>query len=289
MAARFWQGVLLLEVASSVLLGMAVRAAFSLPARALLVLVPVIFALFPWVLAACTLPLANVRASALLRSLFSMEPAHFNAAALVMSAEKWGHPSTSDRRRPVLLIHGLLCNRALWHRLSRRLSEAGWGPVHAVNLEPLRADLDGYAKTIEHELAALQERCGGERVTIITHSMGGLVARAALRTVGSAVIRRIVTVACPHHGTLFGRHLSLKPLPQMRPASAWLQAINAAEELEPSVPLTSIYSLDDVLVVPPGSAALAGARCEVLRGLGHFGLLRAPGAIDRILGALAGE
>jgi predicted alpha/beta hydrolase family esterase len=295
-AARFWQVVLLLEVAFSAFLALAVCRAFSLPARAMLGLVPLIFVLLPWVLMLFVLVLrgpSDARGSARLRHVLSMEPGHFGAAVLAMSAERWAHrvarPPPNEGRRPVLLIHGLLCNRALWGPLRRRLGRAGWGPVCAVNLEPLMADLDRHAERIQHELVALQDRCEGERVTIITHSMGGLVARAALRAAGSAAIRRIITVACPHHGTLFGPHLNVAPLRQMRPTSPWLQALNAAQEEHSRVPVTSIYSLDDILIVPAPSAALTGARCRELRRLGHFGLLRAHGSLDRILDALAVE
>ncbi|HTW37524.1 MAG TPA: alpha/beta fold hydrolase [Steroidobacteraceae bacterium] len=298
MAARFWLGVLGAELVLSVLLDLLLCEAFSLPAGASLALLPVILVLSPWILAGIALALwypygepANGRGAAALRGLCSMEPAHLTRAALSMSldlpGERTSRTSQSRTARgPVLLIHGLLCNGALWRPLRKRLNRSGWGPVRAVNLEPLMADLESHAKSIERELLALKRGGNGEPVTIITHSMGGLIARAALRAAGPEVVRRIVTVACPHHGTLFARHLKLAPLGQMRPGSLWLQALNAQQEQRLPVPVTSIFGLDDALIVPAQSARLGGARCEAVRGLGHFGLLRAHGALDRILDAV---
>jgi len=301
MAALFWQGVLGTGIVLSVLLDLVARKVFGLPAGASLALLPVILVLSPWMLAGFALGVwrphaqgASVRGLATLRSLLSMEPALWAVAALSMSAEwsgrrTWGASQSPAVRRPVLLIHGLLCNRALWRPLCKRLNRSGWGPVRAVNLEPLMADIDSHAKCIEHELLALQAHCGGERVTIIAHSMGGLVARAALRAAGPGAVRRIVTVACPHHGTLFAPHLKATPLRQMRATSGWLRALNDAQERRLPVPVTSIYSVDDPLIVPARSAALASARCQELRGLGHFGLVRARASVERILEALAVE
>lgn len=298
MAARFWLGVLGAQIVLAVSIDLLLCDAFSLPAGASLALLPVIVVLCPWILAGIALAVwypygepANAPGAAALRGLCSMEPAHLTRAALSMSldllGERTSRTSQSDTaRRPVLLIHGLLCNRALWHPLRRRLNRSGLGPVRAVNLEPLLADLESHAKSIAQELLELQRGCEGERVTIITHSMGGLIARAAVRAAGPAAVRRIVTVACPHHGTLFGPRLRIAPLRQMRPGSPWLQALNAHQEQHLPVPVTSIFGLDDALIVPAESARLGGARCEAVRGSGHFGLLRAHGAVDRILDAV---
>lgn len=297
MAACFWQGVLGVEILLAVVMDLLARSAFALSGAAALALLPVLLALSPWILAGIALAIwrpSNAQRAGSLRRLCSLEPAHITLSALSMSAQ-WpcnAPPGTSEScgaGRPVLLIHGLLCNRALWRTLCKRLGRAGWGPVRAVSLEPLMADLDSHAQRIELELRALQGQCGGERVTIITHSMGGLIARAALRGAGSNVIRRIVTIACPHHGTWFAPRVKLRPVRQMRPGSDWLQALNAAQEGRFAVPVTSIYSVDDALIAPARSAALAGASCQELSGLGHFGLLRAGGSIERILRALAAD
>ena len=188
--------------------------------------------------------------------------------------------------RPVLLIHGIACNRAIWRPWLRRLQATGFQPIRAVDLEPLFGDIDAYADRVADELRSMQTRCGGARVTVIAHSMGGLVARAALSRVGPDVIRQIVTLGSPHHGTVIARLFPWRLARQMRPGSAWLRALRARQAPPFAVPFTSIYSLQDNLIVPARSAALAGARLYELQGLGHMGMVGSPRSIDCAVAAL---
>jgi pimeloyl-ACP methyl ester carboxylesterase len=186
------------------------------------------------------------------------------------------------------MIHGILCNRGVWRHWFEPLRAAGFAPVRAIDLEPVFADIEHCAAAVAAELRALQRQCGGERVSIIAHSMGGLVARAALRVVGPGVIRRIVTIASPHHGTLWARLLPCPPMRQMRADSSWLATLNASQESHCVVPLTCIFSEQDEFILPPGSAAMAQASLHALRGAGHFGVLASRRCLDLSLSALKG-
>jgi pimeloyl-ACP methyl ester carboxylesterase len=187
---------------------------------------------------------------------------------------------------PVLLIHGIVCNRAIWRGWIEPLRAAGFSCVRAVDLEPIFADLDRYAADVVSELREMQRRSGGARVAIIAHSMGGLVARAALRITGPGVISSIVTIGSPHHGTAWARLAPFQPTRQMRPGSSWLHALNASQEGSWQVPLTSIYSMQDEFIVPPRSAMTAGAQNHELRGFGHLGIIASPECMTLTLAAL---
>ena len=211
----------------------------------------------------------------------------------MMSASK---PATGSPRippprssRPVLLIHGFVCNHSAWNAWLERLETSGFAPVRAVDLEPPLADIELHAARVEQEVRALFQESGGSTVAIVAHSMGGLVARAVLRQMGPGIIGRIVTIATPHHGTVLARLFRWRrPLQQMCPESPWLVGLNAGEENGPSVPITTIYSLEDNLVVPARSATLRHAHRVELRGIGHVGVLSSPEAIDCTVAALAG-
>jgi pimeloyl-ACP methyl ester carboxylesterase len=215
-------------------------------------------------------------------------------AMLAMSLEPWqhsdydspAHGAHAQLANPVLLIHGIICNRAVWRPLASALRTHGFGPIRAVNLEPLLADIDTHAAYVADEIRQLRCKCGGARVTLIAHSMGGLVARAALRLLGPEDISQIITLGTPHHGSLLARLLPGLPHRQMQPDSDWLTTLNADQESHLAVPITSIYSAHDNLVIPARSAALAGATRFELRGLGHLSLLRSRPAIDCTLAAL---
>lgn len=75
----------------------------------------------------------------------------------------------------------------------------------------------------------------------------------------------------------------------MTVASPWLRTLNSAQEGRFTVPVASIYGVEDNLVVPAGSARLQGAEMHELRGVGHFGMLRARCALDRVIATLLPE
>ena len=188
--------------------------------------------------------------------------------------------------RPLLLLHGILCNGGVWRGWLRSLRAAGFAPIRAVSLEPLLTSIDAHAARVVAELTALQRESRGARVAILAHSMGGLVARAALLDAGPQRVGQIVTLACPHHGTRLATYAPCAPAREMRPGSAWLAALTAREAHHELVPITSIYSLEDNVVLPARSARWKRARCHPLHGLGHLGLLASRTARRYALAAL---
>jgi predicted alpha/beta hydrolase family esterase len=298
MAARLWRWVLagtLLGAAGSAAL---LQHAWALAAWSTACVALAFVAATPLLCVAASFAIARVhdrrgwRASQLrrdLRALFS-EFLHFSLAVARMSADPrerpWIAPATGRTQRPVLLIHGILCNRGVWRRLLPLLRRAGFGPVRAVNLEPLCAGIESHARRLAPQLLELQSASGGAPVRIVAHSMGGLVARALLRHVAPQAVERVVTVGSPHHGTAIARGLRWPATRDMAPDSAVLAALGGAEQGGFPVPVCSLYSLEDNLITPARSARLAGARCHELRGIGHLGLLGQRPALDRIIAAL---
>jgi len=327
-AAWLWQRVLIGEIAFAAAAAWLLAIGLRLSAPATIASALAILAALQWLLAAAAWVLARVRtrspqalggllpershsAWAALRSV-ATEGAALARALLAMSMAPLRRPlrldSPADARgaKPVLLIHGVLCNGAVWQPLVRRLGRAGFGPVRTLDLEPLGADIECHAARVAHELAVMQRECGGERVAIVAHSLGGLVARAALNLIATEAVpgagpapapgavpntravSRIVTIAAPHHGTAVAGWLHSQPMQQMSTGSPWLRMLNARNG-PADVPVTSVYSLDDALVVPPWSARLDQARNIELRGVGHLGLLTSRQATEAILHALADD
>jgi triacylglycerol esterase/lipase EstA (alpha/beta hydrolase family) len=312
-AARLWQYVLAGEIAFSAAVAWLVAITSRLPARAAVAIGAALLAALPWLLATAAWLVARTLARrsgqrsprpggrgawTALRSL-ATEGAALARAQLAMSAEPFRQPIRLEalagprRPRPVLLIHGILSNSGVWRPLVRPLRKARFGPVRTLDLEPLGADIDSHAQRVARELSALHHECG-EPIAIVAHSMGGLVARAALRVSGTApaTVSRIVTVATPHHGSAVAGLLRSTPLRQMSPGSPWLGALGADPPARsgPGAPaVTCLYSLDDALVVPPSSARLEGAHNIELRGVGHLGLLTSRRAQETIVRALGRE
>ena len=104
---------------------------------------------------------------------------------------------------PVLLVHGLWTNRAIMLYLSRALAGRGFAP-RAI----------GYYSTLdefEHNAARLARaiaECAGDRIHIVAHSLGGLVALRALARRPDARVRRIVLLGSPLMGCHSGGKLA---------------------------------------------------------------------------------
>src|SRR5271165_2881105 len=308
MAARFWRSVLGGAVALAGLSGVFLALEFSLPPPiAVAIGIGVLAALLIAVVASSFVLAQSARNDLqarrkprnALRALLG-EIIEFPLAMLAMSfyirpkmqAQAPAHgqaraPGAAEPAlRPVLLLHGFLCNANIWRRLQMRLRTAGFGPIEALDVEPLLADIDFQAGRVAPSLLALQRRCHGERVVIVAHSMGGLIARALLRDLGAGAIRRIVTIASPHHGTALARGLPWPNTQQMSAVSPWLRALNLAQEGRFAVPIASIFSAEDNLVAPAASARLEAAELHELHGVGHLGILRSRQALDCVMTAL---
>lgn len=300
MAARLWRWVLAGELALAVAGAWVFARALSMPLAYIILLALLAFIALQVLLVAASLVLGwiltprshrRLNARQALRVCFTEAPA-FARTKFAMSVESWRSLSddptpeiAGQAARPVLLVHGVLCNRAVWGALRCRLRAAGFGPIRAINLEPPAADIETCADQMVREASALRGQAGGRRVEVVAHSMGGLVARAALRRGASDSIGQLITVATPHHGSVLVRFVPGPAREQFQPQSPWLQALNSPENALPAG-ITSIYSEDDNLVAPARSAVLIGAQCLALRGIGHFGMLRSPQALDAVIATL---
>jgi pimeloyl-ACP methyl ester carboxylesterase len=182
----------------------------------------------------------------------------------------------------VVFVHGYCCNAAFWLPMRRRLAGQGVGCQAGIDLEPVFGDIDCMADQLAARLRALRNTHGGRRCIVVAHSMGGLVARSALRRHGSSIMDELITIGTPHGGSRLARLAPGINADQMRPDSAWLQALND-EPASHSVPVTAIASRDDELVAPWQSALpdFAIRRVELTE-VGHLALGYSPRVAEMI-------
>jgi triacylglycerol lipase len=174
-----------------------------------------------------------------------------------------------DARLPVLLVHGYVCNRAVWRPLVRVLSARG-DCARAVSFEPVGGAIDLWVPQLAACIDELLAVTGRDRVVLVAHSMGGLAARAYLCAHGGAKVARVITLGAPHQGSLHARLGCGENARQMEPGSPWLTALAAAENSGIAAPLVSIYSHHDNFVAPQASAVHPHARNVGLAGVGHL-------------------
>jgi pimeloyl-ACP methyl ester carboxylesterase len=221
-------------------------------------------------------------------------PTGFPGERWPLSAPDCAHGAGSgqDPHRPVLLLHGLLDNQAVFTRMRRALVSGGAEHVHALNYNPLTVDVRSAAELLGRHVLHAREVYGGEQVAVVGHSLGGLIARYYVQLLGGDEhVHTVVTMGTPHEGTVTA-HL-LRPLPvagELTPGS------RVFEELRAPTPRCRTRFLafrgdHDVLILPPGRGELRHpdlwAENILVTGAGHVTLPVHPAVIARIGTALA--
>ena len=177
---------------------------------------------------------------------------------------------------PILLVHGIVDNRSIFTLLRRGLIRRGFGRVSTMNYSILTGDIRVAAVRLAQEVEALVEESGYERIHVIGHSMGGLVARYYVtRLGGDARVHTLVTLGSPHAGTYTAYGWNSTLTQQLRPGSPLLR------ELEQPVAacrtrFIAYWSDLDQVMVPQHTAALVHPDLDVtnvpLHGVGHTSL-----------------
>jgi pimeloyl-ACP methyl ester carboxylesterase len=197
-------------------------------------------------------------------------------------------PAPASCARPVILVHGVLVNDGVWFGFRRRLVRAGIAGVYAANYGPPYADIEHYAGQLAARIDAVCAVTGAQRVVLVGHSMGGLVSRAHLRRFGPARVERLITIGTPHHGSVLAWSYPGRCLAQMRPGNAWLADLNRDEAGPPPVPILSLWSRHDSMVVPQASSELACAENVAVLGIGHNALLGDQRVVEFVTRELTG-
>jgi triacylglycerol esterase/lipase EstA (alpha/beta hydrolase family) len=186
--------------------------------------------------------------------------------------------------RPVLLVHGFFCNRALWNPWMRKLRAAGV-PYLAIDLEPVYGSIDNYASLIDAAVIRATAATGRAPV-IVGHSMGGIAARAWWRAQGSAAdarVAHVITIGSPHRGTLTAFFATGLNAAQMRLGSPWMAQLATDEPAERYARFTCFWSHCDNIAMPSSTATLPGADNRHIDGSPHVALAFQDAVLDEAL------
>lgn len=218
----------------------------------------------------------------------------FHEYVSTMAATSWHmlrhqprmHLARPPRGLPVLMVHGYGANGGFWVHLGAQLEAQGFS--HAtVDLEPVFGDIEDFAQQLEQAVQALRAASRSEKVIIVAHSMGGLVARAWMRRFGADHVARIITLGTPHFGTDLAHMGPGDNARQMRRDGEWLAQLDAADRAQRRL-ITSIYSWHDNIIAPQDSCHLPGAHNIALPGIGHVAMGRHPDIAKHILAEIIG-
>jgi triacylglycerol esterase/lipase EstA (alpha/beta hydrolase family) len=190
---------------------------------------------------------------------------------------------------PIILTHGYFANRGYFAPLVRGLEARGAAPLFTPNLASTFTTIERYAEELHAEIERIAAASGQAQVILIAHSMGGLGARAYLCAHGSARVRKLITIASPHHGTVHARLGTGENAKQMRRGSRFLEALCEKEgERGPGCEVTSIYTPHDNLAAPPDTSVLPWAKNIAIPGRGHVDILGSAQLLEIVVAELRG-
>jgi pimeloyl-ACP methyl ester carboxylesterase len=195
-------------------------------------------------------------------------------------------------RIPVLLVHGLIDNRSIFTVMRRSLRRRGFAHVCSWNYSPWLPDVARGAADLGQHIERICEQTGHERVHVVGHSLGGLIARYYVQRMdGDRRVDSLVTLGTPHSGSVLAHVLPTPLVRQLRPGSPVLREL---DEPAPGcrTPVTAVYSDMDQVVLPTASG-----RCDhpdlrtrnvLVRGVGHMSLPIHRAVVDEVAATLAG-
>lgn len=189
------------------------------------------------------------------------------ALAAFVFGDREADPVAQDQLGPVLLVPGYGGGTDALDVLAAALRDAGRDATVIQLAGDGTGDLAEQAEVVDTAVGAALARTGADSVDLIGYSAGGVTVRVWLDEFQTAsVVRRVVTLGSPHHGTsLAALALDLAPdacpvgCQQLATESDLLRALSASDETPSGPTWVSLWSTDDRTVVPPESAALDGA------------------------------
>lgn len=199
-----------------------------------------------------------------------------------------GRPQLKRGVTPTLLLHGLFVNRACWFWFRSRLKHHGCENILTINLSGFHSE-EVQTELLSKKIDELRHRLGVNKVNLVGHSMGGIIARNYVqRRGGQNKVDRLIFLGTPHQGSKL-TPFSFMPLGKLlMPGSDFLRRLNS--EPEPvGVQTVNIYTRKDNMVLPNTSAQLPwGAQVE-LDNMGHTSLLYRTAVIDATTAALTAK
>jgi triacylglycerol lipase len=169
---------------------------------------------------------------------------------------------------PIVFVHGYSGSSSNFSSMISRFTASGYpsSKLYGFNYSSLLVSDTASGAQLASYVSSVRARHGGEKVSIVAHSNGGLVSRAfRVHNGGTAAMRRFVTLGSPHSGTTSAYACFSPACFDMRPASLFLLGL-AGRGCD-----RSLWSSVDGVILP-ASSARCGSSTQVAS-VGHLSLL----------------
>jgi alpha-beta hydrolase superfamily lysophospholipase len=196
-----------------------------------------------------------------------------------LSPEQRGlfHHRLDAAETPIVLVHGIIDNHAAFTVMEYALRRRGFQTLSAYDYGLLTHNIAQAAVHLGEAIEELAASTGYERVHVIGHSLGGLIARYYVQRLGGdRHVHTLVTLGTPHQGTQLAWAAPLLPLVrQLTPNSSLIQEL-AEPASECRTRFIAFYSDIDHLIVPSHNARLDHPDLNVqniaVNGIGHLSM-----------------
>lgn len=179
--------------------------------------------------------------------------------------------SSQYNRNPIILIHGYLMRGLVMYPIKRRLNKDGYKNVYLFTYSPPWLNIDDFSRQLRDKIEFVKKEAGAEKVDLICHSMGGLVALNYINNLdGAKIVNRLITLGTPFGGSKLWSFSIGKCGKEMKPGSEFLKKLSMPPA---GIKTTAIYTTFDEMVIPYEYSKLEGADNVEMKYIGHVGLL----------------
>lgn len=186
-------------------------------------------------------------------------------------------------KKPIVFVHGYTRNKTDWLWFINKLAKNTQQPIYTLDLGPPLSSIQQLAENLKLQLINLKTKTNYESITLIGHSMGGLICHFLDQYLAENLnVTKIITLGSPLYGTKtaflgFGENSK-----QMAFNSKFLQMINAKDFNNPKNYF--IASKFDNMIIPWDSALPKDNNNNfILTTQTHQGLLYSNEVVQKII------
>ena len=180
------------------------------------------------------------------------------------------HPERRRDLHTLVFVHGLGATRASFFPLQTYLAWQGLDRQLAYNYRSRGASIEGLGIELKRRI---DDQVKGGRITLVAHSMGGLVARVYLQMLGGdRRVDRLITLGTPHGGSHATAWVPTPLVSQLKPGGPFLEHLNGLPPPK-GVEVLSIGASEDLMVLPADNSFCAFGEHHLLAGRGHLDML----------------
>jgi triacylglycerol esterase/lipase EstA (alpha/beta hydrolase family) len=163
-----------------------------------------------------------------------------------------------DSRPPILFVHGWGSASHAFLLIYLLLKKQGFKNMYFMTYRPIFADARKLAGQVAEKIDFVREKTGAAKINVISHSMGGVLTRYAIKNGGAdGKVEKLIALGGPHMGSRVAAFVLMgKNTLQMAYKSAFLTDLASGGMTCGDTHYVSIYSDFDNFIIPQDSSRL---------------------------------